>query len=58
MTANAAPTPEAAYLVAPDPDGTDDHALIILRGTQAAFNWSLFDAGYTFASLIASAASA
>lgn len=31
--------------------------LIILRGTQAAFNWSLFDAGYTFASLIASAAS-
>lgn len=31
--------------------------LIILRGTQAAFEWSLFDAGYTFASLIASAAS-
>ena len=31
--------------------------LIILRGTQAAFSWSLFDAGYTFASLIASAAS-
>jgi len=31
--------------------------LIILRGTQAAFDWSLFDAGYTFASLIASAAS-
>ncbi|MGP4054946.1 phosphate ABC transporter permease subunit PstC [Mycobacterium sp. 4D054] len=31
--------------------------LIILRGTQAAFSWSLFDGGYTFASLIASAAS-
>ena len=31
--------------------------LIILRGTQAAFGWSLFDAGYTFASKIASAAS-
>jgi len=31
--------------------------LIILRGTQEAFSWSLFDAGYTFASLIASAAS-
>lgn len=31
--------------------------LIILRGTQQAFGWSLFDAGYTFASLIASAAS-
>ncbi|MDY6997676.1 MAG: phosphate ABC transporter permease subunit PstC [Actinomycetota bacterium] len=31
--------------------------LIILRGTQEAFGWSLFDAGYTFASLIASAAS-
>ena len=30
---------------------------IILRGTQAAFSWSLFDAGYTFASQIASAAS-
>ncbi|WP_422744694.1 phosphate ABC transporter permease subunit PstC [Mycobacterium sp. WMMD1722] len=31
--------------------------LIILRGTQEAFGWSLFDAGYTFASLIAAAAS-
>ncbi|WP_227999858.1 phosphate ABC transporter permease subunit PstC [Mycolicibacterium sp. P1-5] len=31
--------------------------LIILRGTQRAFGWSLFDAGYTFASKIASAAS-
>lgn len=31
--------------------------LIILRGTQAAFGWSLFDGGYTFASLIAAAAS-
>ncbi|GAY14326.1 phosphate transport system permease protein [Mycobacterium sp. shizuoka-1] len=31
--------------------------LIILRGTQKAFGWSLFDAGYTFASKIASAAS-
>ena len=31
--------------------------LIILRGTQSAFHWSLFDAGYTFASKIASAAS-
>ena len=31
--------------------------LIILRGTQKAFSWSLFDGGYTFASLIASAAS-
>lgn len=31
--------------------------LIILRGTQTAFGWSLFDGGYTFASLIASAAS-
>jgi phosphate transport system permease protein len=31
--------------------------LIILRGTQTAFSWSLFDAGYTFASKIASAAS-
>ena len=30
--------------------------LIILRGTQKAFGWSLFDAGYTFASKIASAA--
>jgi phosphate transport system permease protein len=31
--------------------------LIILRGTQSAFHWSLFDAGYTFASKIAAAAS-
>jgi phosphate transport system permease protein len=31
--------------------------LIILRGTQKAFGWSLFDAGYTFASKIAAAAS-
>ena len=31
--------------------------LIILRGTQQAFGWSLFDAGYTFASKIAAAAS-
>ncbi len=31
--------------------------LIILRGTQTAFEWTLFDGGYTFASLIASAAS-
>jgi phosphate transport system permease protein len=31
--------------------------LIILRGTQTAFGWSLFDAGYTFASKIAAAAS-
>ena len=31
--------------------------LIILRGTQKAFGWSVFDAGYTFASKIASAAS-
>ena len=31
--------------------------LIILRGTQKAFGWTLFDAGYTFASKIASAAS-
>ncbi|MGV0838053.1 phosphate ABC transporter permease subunit PstC [Mycolicibacterium thermoresistibile] len=31
--------------------------LIILRGTQEAFSWSLFDGGFTFASLIASAAS-
>lgn len=30
--------------------------LIILRGTQTAFGWSLFDGGYTFASKIASAA--
>lgn len=30
--------------------------LIILRGTQRAFGWSLFDGGYTFASKIASAA--
>jgi len=31
--------------------------LIILRGTQQAFGWSLFDGGYTFASKIAAAAS-
>lgn len=31
--------------------------LIILRGTQEAFGWSLFDGGYTFASKIAAAAS-
>lgn len=31
--------------------------LIILRGTQVAFGWSLFDGGYTFASKIAAAAS-
>ena len=31
--------------------------LIILRGTQQAFGWSLFDGGFTFASKIASAAS-
>ncbi|MCG7593269.1 phosphate ABC transporter permease subunit PstC [Mycobacterium sp. PSTR-4-N] len=31
--------------------------LIILRGTQSAFGWTLFDAGYTFASKIAAAAS-
>ncbi|MGI9123184.1 MAG: phosphate ABC transporter permease subunit PstC, partial [Mycobacterium sp.] len=31
--------------------------LIILRGTQKAFGWSLFDGGYSFASKIASAAS-
>jgi len=31
--------------------------LIILRGTQQAFGWSLFDAGYTFASKIAATAS-
>jgi phosphate transport system permease protein len=30
--------------------------LIILRGTQAAFGWSLFDGGYTFASKIAATA--
>jgi phosphate transport system permease protein len=30
--------------------------LIILRGTQKAFGWSLFDGGYTFASKIAAAA--
>lgn len=30
--------------------------LIILRGTQTAFGWSLFDGGYTFASKIAAAA--
>jgi phosphate transport system permease protein len=31
--------------------------LIVLRGTQKAFGWSLFDGGYTFASKIAAAAS-
>jgi phosphate transport system permease protein len=31
--------------------------LIILRGTQQAFSWTLFDGGYTFASLIAATAS-
>jgi phosphate transport system permease protein len=31
--------------------------LIILRGTQKAFGWSLFDGGYTFASKIAAAQS-
>jgi phosphate transport system permease protein len=31
--------------------------LIILRGTQKAFSWSLFDGGYTFASKIAATAS-
>lgn len=31
--------------------------LIILRGTQRAFGWSLFDGGYTFASKIAATAS-
>ncbi len=31
--------------------------LIILRGTQAAFSWSLFDGGSTFATKIAAAAS-
>ncbi len=31
--------------------------LIILRGTQTAFSWSVFDGGFTFASKIASAAS-
>lgn len=30
--------------------------LIILRGTQKAFGWSLFDGGYTFATKIAAAA--
>lgn len=30
--------------------------LIVLRGTQAAFNWSLFDGGSTFATKIAGAA--
>jgi phosphate transport system permease protein len=30
--------------------------LIILRGTQTAFGWSLFDGGSTFATKIASAA--
>jgi phosphate transport system permease protein len=32
--------------------------LIILRGTQAAFGWSLFDGGSTFATTIAATASA
>jgi phosphate transport system permease protein len=31
--------------------------LIILRGTQAAFGWSLFDGGYTFATKIGATAS-
>jgi phosphate transport system permease protein len=31
--------------------------LIILRGTQAAFGWSLFDGGKTFATKIAATAS-
>jgi phosphate transport system permease protein len=31
--------------------------LIILRGTQKAFGWTLFDGGYTFASKIAATAS-
>ncbi|MFG1931388.1 phosphate ABC transporter permease subunit PstC [Mycobacterium sp. NPDC048908] len=31
--------------------------LIVLRGTQKAFSWSLFDGGYTFASKIAATAS-
>lgn len=31
--------------------------LIVLRGTQKAFGWSLFDGGHTFASKIAAAAS-
>ncbi|OBF40952.1 phosphate ABC transporter permease subunit PstC [Mycobacterium sp. ACS1612] len=31
--------------------------LIVLRGTQKAFGWSLFDGGYTFASKIAATAS-
>jgi phosphate transport system permease protein len=31
--------------------------LIILRGTQTSFGWSLFDGGYTFASKIAAATS-
>jgi phosphate transport system permease protein len=31
--------------------------LIILRGTQAAFGWSLFDGGFTFATKIAATAS-
>jgi phosphate transport system permease protein len=30
--------------------------LIIMRGTQAAFGWSLFDGGFTFATRIAAAA--
>ena len=31
--------------------------LIILRGTQTHFSWTLFDGGYTFASKIAATAS-
>ena len=31
--------------------------LIVLRGTQKAFSWTLFDGGYTFASKIAATAS-
>jgi phosphate transport system permease protein len=31
--------------------------LIILRGTQTGFGWSLFDGGYTFATKIAATAS-
>src|SRR6202163_4333924 len=31
--------------------------LIVLRGTQKAFGWTLFDGGYTFASKIAATAS-
>jgi phosphate transport system permease protein len=30
--------------------------LVILRGTQSAFGWSLFDGGYTFATKIAATA--